>query len=350
MHTQHLGMYFLLALLVGALVLTYFIFQPFLAPLILALIFAVILNPLYRRILRTIPRWPSLASLITVLISIIIILVPVVIIGTQVGIEARNLYTQVSDRDTRTQIQEAANDLERIVARYIPAASGFTQDIPANISQYAEGALQWIIQHIGTAASGVASILLKAFLFFIALYYLLRDGRKLKEQLVHLSPLKDTYDESIADKLELAVNSVIKGNLTIALIQGSLTAIGFTIFGVPNSILWGTVTAIAALIPGLGTGLVFIPTVLFMYFSDHPGSALGLTIWGIVAVGMIDNFLGPQLIGRGVNLHPLLILLSVLGGLAFFGPIGLFLGPLAISLLFAFLSIYADIAQRRARA
>jgi predicted PurR-regulated permease PerM len=350
MHTQHLGMYFLLALLVGALVLTYFIFQPFLAPLVLALIFAVILNPLYRRILHTIPRWPSLASLITVLISIIIILVPVAIIGTQVGIEARNLYTQISDRDTRTQIQTAANDLERVVARYVPAASGFTQDIPANISQYAEGALQWIIQHIGTAASGLASILLKAFLFFIALYYLLRDGRKLKNTLVHLSPLKDTYDESIADKLELAVNSIIKGNLTIALIQGSLTAIGFTIFGVPNSILWGTVTAIAALIPGLGTGLVFIPTVLFMYFSGHTGSALGLTIWGIVAVGMIDNFLGPQLIGRGVNLHPLLVLLSVLGGLAFFGPIGLFLGPLAISLLFAFLSIYADIAQRRARA
>lgn len=346
MHTQHLGMYFLLALLIGAMVLTYLIFQPFLAPLVLAIIFAVILQPLYRRILRSIPRWPSLASLITVLISVVGILAPLGLIGTQVGIEARNLYIQVSDRETRVQLQATANDLERIVAQHVPAASGFTATISSNISQYAETGLQWIIQHIGAAASGLASVLLKFFLFFIALYYLLRDGRKLKTTLIELSPLKDTYDESIADKLELAVNSVIKGNLTIALIQGSLTAIGFTIFGVPNSILWGTVTAIAALIPGLGTGLVFIPTILFMYFTGHPGSALGLTLWGIVAVGMIDNFLGPQLIGRGVNLHPLLVLLSVLGGLAFFGPIGLFLGPLSISLLFAFLSIYAEISKR----
>jgi predicted PurR-regulated permease PerM len=85
-----------------------------------------------------------------------------------------------------------------------------------------------------------------------------------------------------------------------------------------------------------------------MYFSGHSASALGLTLWGIVAVGLIDNFLGPQLVGRGVNLHPLLILLSVLGGLAFFGPVGLFLGPLSISLLFAFISIYAEISKRGA--
>jgi predicted PurR-regulated permease PerM len=348
MPSNRLGVYFLIVLLIATLVLTYFIFQPFLAPLVLAAVFAVVLQPLYRRILRSIPKWPSLASLVTVLISVVGILAPLVLIGTEVGIESQQLYTQLSDRETRRDIQVAAHGLEEVIGNYIPQARGFTGELSNNLSSYAESALQWLIQHIGAAATGVASVVLKFFLFFIALYYLLRDGGKLKEKVVELSPLKDTYDESIFDKLGLAVNSVIKGNLTIALIQGSLTAIGFTIFGVPNSILWGTVTAIAALIPGLGTGLVFIPTVLFMYFTGHPGSAFGLAVWGIVAVGLIDNFLGPQLIGRGVKLHPLLILLSVLGGLAFFGPVGIFLGPLSISLLFAFLSIYAEISKRSA--
>ncbi|OHB20353.1 MAG: hypothetical protein A2854_01195 [Parcubacteria group bacterium RIFCSPHIGHO2_01_FULL_56_18] len=348
MQSNRLGIYFLLALLFASLVLTYFIFQPFLAPLVLAAVFAVVLQPLYRRILRSIPKWPSLASLITVLISVVGILVPLILIGTEIGIEAQDLYGQVSDRETRQQIQRAAFDFENLIGDRIPQARGITQDLSNNLSTYAQNALQWLIQHLGSAASSVASLALKFFLFFIALYYLLRDGKKLKDRIVELSPLKDTYDESIFDKLELAVNSVIKGNLTIALIQGCLTAIGFTIFGVPNSILWGTVTAVAALIPGIGTGLVFIPTVLFMYFTGHTGAALGLTLWGILAVGLIDNFLGPQLIGRGVKLHPLLILLSVLGGLAFFGPVGIFLGPLSISLLFAFLSIYAEISRRSA--
>lgn len=345
MHTRR-GLYFLLALLIGALVLAYFIFEPFLTPLILAAVFAVVLQPLYLHVKSLLPRWPSLSSLITVLISVVGILVPLSLIGTQIGIESRDLYRQLSDRETRTQIQTVVARLELTVSDRFPAARGFSSDLSANLSTYAQTALQWLIQHVGTAASGAASLVLKFVLFFIALYYFLRDGARLKEKIVELSPLKDTYDESIFDKLELAVNSVIRGNLSIALLQGILTGIGFTIFGVPNSVLWGTVAAIAALIPGLGTGLVFVPTVLFMYFVGDSGAAIGLAVWGVLAVGLIDNFLGPQLIGRGVNLHPLLVLLSVLGGLSLFGPIGVFLGPLSLSLLFALLSIYAEISRR----
>ncbi len=327
--------------------LTYFIFQPFLAPLILAAVFAVVLQPLYRRICRAIPRWPSLASLITVLISVVCMLLPLSLVGTQIGIESRNLYLQLSDKETRTEIRTVLSNLEDTIGTRIPAARGFSENLSTNLSSYAESALQWLIQHVGTAASSAASLVLKFFLFFIALYYLLRDGAMLKQTIIDLSPLKDAYDETIFDKLELAVNSVIKGNLSIALIQGVLTAVGFTIFGVPNAVLWGTATADAALSPGRGTGRVLSPTISVMCFTGNEGAALGLTLWGILAVGLIDNFLGPQLIGRGVNLHPLLVLLSVLGGLTFFGPIGIFLGPLSLSLLLAFLSIYSEISGRR---
>ncbi len=344
MHSR--GLYFLLALLVGAIILTYFIFEPFLAPLVLAAVFAVVLQPLYKSIHSSLPRWPSIAALVTVLISVVCTLVPLSIVATEIGIEARGLYIQIADPATRAEIHDSLRDIDAVIGARIPAARGFSNNLSANISDYAQSVLQWVIQHLGTAASGAASLVLKFFLFFIALYYLLRDGARLKQTIIELSPLKDTYDERIFNKLERAVNSVIKGNLTIALIQGVLTSIGFTIFGVPNSVLWGTVTAIAALIPGLGTGTIFVPTIIFMYFTGHAASALGLTLWGVLAVGLIDNFLSPQLIGRGVNLHPLLVLLSVLGGLAFFGPIGLFLGPLSISLLFAFLSIYSEISPK----
>lgn len=346
MHTRIPGLYFLVALLAGTLVLSYFIFEPFLAPMFLAAVFASVLQPLYRRILQKLPLWPSLSALLTVLVAVVCILMPLVFVGTQIGIEARDLYTGFKGGDARAFVQNSALALEEVIVPYVPSARGFSANLSSNLSTYAETALQWVIQHVGSAASGIAGVFLKFFLFFIALYYLLRDGAKLKQKIVELSPLRDTYDEQIFEKLELAVNSVIKGNLTIALLQGVLTGIGFTIFGVPNSFLWGTVAALGALIPGIGTGLVFVPTVLFMFFTGHEPAALGLAIWGVLAVGLIDNFLGPQLIGRGVNLHPLLVLLSVLGGLALFGPVGLFLGPLTLSLLFAFLSIYMDVSQR----
>lgn len=346
MTPRTIGHYFLIALLGGMLLLTFYIFKPFLAPLVLAGAFAIILHPLYLSLLRLMGKWPSIASLLTVLVSVICILVPLGIIGTKIGLETAGLYTTLTDGDGRAQIATVVHSFEEITVRYVPSAAGMTDELAANISAHAQQALTWFIQHLGAAFTGIASLFLSLFIFFIALYFLLRDGVHLKQALVRLSPLDDSYDEAVAHKLVLAVNSVIKGNLTIALIQGVLTAIGFTLFGVPNSILWGAVTAIAALIPGIGTGLVFIPTVIYLLVVGDSMAALGLGIWGVLAVGMIDNFLGPRLIGSGIKLHPLLVLLSVLGGITLFGPVGVFLGPLSLSLLFAFLSIYSDIVKR----
>ncbi len=339
------GQYFLLLLLAGASILTFYIFQPFLTPLILASVFAVVLQPVYRRIHREMSGWPSAAALLTVLLCVVCILVPLAFIGTQVGIEAASLYSSLVHGEGKAEIAHAIHSLENFVGIYVPSAEGFSDRLSEDISAYAKIGLTWFLQHLGTAFSGVASLFLSLFIFFIALYYLLRDGAKVKHALVELSPLRDSYDESVFHKLELAVNSVIKGNLMIALIQGVLSAIGFAIFGVPNPVLWGTVTALAALIPAVGTGLIFIPIILFLFVTGNTFGAVGLSIWGVLAVGLIDNLLGPRLIGSGMKLHPLLVLLSVLGGVTFFGAVGIFLGPLSLSLLFALLSIYSDISK-----
>ncbi len=339
------GQYFLLLLLAGTLAITYFIFEPFLSALVLAAVFAVILQPVYRRIHREMPRWPSIAALLTVLASLVCILVPLAFIGTQIGFEAASLYSSLADGSAKAQLTSFLISLEHMVGIYVPNTESFSAQLSSNIEIYAKSALTWLLQHLGAAFSGVASLFVSLFIFFIALYYLLRDGAHVKQALVELSPLRDAHDESVFHKLELAVNSVIKGNLMIALIQGVLSAIGFAIFGVPNPVLWGTVTAIAALIPAVGTGLIFIPIILFLLVTGNAFGAIGLSIWGALAVGLIDNVLAPRLIGSGMKLHPLLVLLSVLGGVTFFGAVGIFLGPLSLSLLFAFLSIYRDISK-----
>ncbi|HEY4510956.1 MAG TPA: AI-2E family transporter [Candidatus Paceibacterota bacterium] len=346
MNKEVLRPYFLLALLGGALFLTLLIFKPFLSPLILAAIFAVILQSLYTRLTRLLGGSASLASFLTVLVALLCILLPLSFVGGIVGKQAQELYASF-DGGQVAYITALATRAEHILSAYIPGVS-FADGVSANIDAYTRAGIEWLIAHLGAAFSGVASLALSVFIFFVALYYLLRDGTKVKRAIVDYSPLSDRDDELVFDRLELAVNSVIRGNLLIALIQGVLTAIGFTLFGIPQPVLWGAVAGIAALIPGVGTALVILPAVLLLFLTGSIPSSVGLLAWGVVAVGLVDNFLGPRIVGGKLQLHPLLVLLSVLGGLTLFGPLGIFLGPLSLSLLFAFLSIYTNVGKQDA--
>jgi len=284
----------------------------------------------------------SLAAFLTALVIIACIFTPISFLGAQIFNEAKQLYSSLEGAGSQANFNALINVFARTVESFLPGISNYDVNISQTFDEYVKQGLEWITGHLGSAFSGITSLLLDLLVFFMALYYFLRDGKQFKETLVALSPFADHDDEGIFKRLELAVNSVIKGNLTIAIIQGILTAIGFTIFGVPNGALWGTVAAVAALIPAVGTALVLVPGVLFLIITGHIYPAMGLIIWGVVAVGTIDNFLGPKLIGKGMHLHPLLVLLSVLGGIAFYGPIGILIGPLTLSLLFAFLSIYSS--------
>jgi len=345
MQTETLRPYFLMVALLGVLALTTAVFWPFLKPLALAAVFAVVLQGLYQRVSRLLGGWPSTAALFTVVLGTLFIVLPLSLVGTLVADQARGLYVSLEQGGGQSVLTNIAFRVDETFGQSVPGLREFAQTFSTDIDTYVKEALQWIAGHAGDIFSGLSRLLLSFFIFFIALYYLLKDGTRVRQLLIELSPLNDREDVKVFDRLELAINSVIKGNLVIALVQGVLTMIGFTLFGVPNAILWGTVAAVAALIPGIGTGLVFIPAVAILFFTGANVAAFGLLIWGALGVGLIDNFLGPKLVGHGMNLHPLLVLLSVIGGLIYFGPAGIFLGPLTLSLLFALLSIYADISR-----
>lgn len=345
-HVEKIRPYFLLLSLTGVVMLTIGVFWPFLKPLALAAVFAVVLQGIYTRISKMLGGWPSTSALLTVLISIFALLLPLSLVGVLVSNEAHTLYLSLEGAGGgRTVLADMVLRADEMFGSVVPGLGEFAQNTSTNVDMYAKEALRWVTGNAGGIFSSFSKLLLSFFIFFIALYYLLRDGKRVRQILIELSPLSDREDMRVFDRLGLAVNSVIKGNLTIALVQGILTTIGFLLFGVPSALLWGTVAAVAALIPGIGTALVLIPAVVFLFFIGSTSSAIGLLVWGVLAVGLIDNFLGPKLVGKGMNLHPLLVLLSVLGGLSYFGPAGVFLGPLAVSLLFALLSIYADISR-----
>ncbi|MBI3685201.1 AI-2E family transporter [Candidatus Azambacteria bacterium] len=213
-------------------------------------------------------------------------------------------------------------------------------NITLDLNQFLRQGLGWILNNAGAVFSGITQLVFGFLLSMLAFYYFLKDGKKLVSALAVLSPLRDVDDREIFGKLNKAVHSVVLGSLVVAVIQGMLVSIGFYVFGVPNGALWGAIAAVTALIPFIGTAIIVIPAILYLFFTGSIPSGLGLLAWGATAVGLIDNFLTPKLMERGIQIHPLLILFSVLGGLSFFGPIGFLLGPLALSFLFALLDIY----------
>lgn len=342
MENQKLPFYFLLLLLVGTSLLVFSIFRPFLLALILAMTFAVVSQPLHQKIVGYSRQREGLAAFLTTIIIVAFILVPLIFLGIQILQEAERLYSYLTEGNGKDNILNTIRGLVDSLQRIFP----FMRDFSIDVNQYFKQGVGWLLQNIGSIFSNFAKTIVSSFVFIFALYYLLKDGMRLKKTIIALSPLAEADNEAILQKLEGTIASVMKGSLLIALIQGVLTAVGFTIFGIPNAFLWGSVAAIAALIPGLGTALVLVPAVIFLFLSGKTFSAIGLLAWGIGAVGLIDNLLGPKLIGRGTQLHPFLILLSVLGGVGLFGPLGFLLGPLVLSLFFALLDIYSSLISR----
>lgn len=329
-------LYFLLALLAATLALSFYVLRPFISVFILAVVFTVIFQPLYRRILKYCFNHEGLAALLTTIAVAVIILAPLTFLGIRILQELRQLYVSLIEGGSKDNFINVFNDWSENFRHYFLLPPEFS----LNLKQYLKEGLNWLLNNLGILFSNFAAILATFFVFLVSLYYLFKDGQKIKQAAIAYSPLADLDDEIILNKLELAISSVVKGNFTVAFIQGFLTTIGFTIFAVPNAILWGVAASIASLIPSVGTSLVFVPAVILMFINGQVFSAVGLLLWGTLAVGLIDNFLGPKLIGRGMKLHPLFVLFSVFGGLVFFGPVGFIFGPIVLSLLFVLLHIY----------
>ncbi|HEY0908496.1 MAG TPA: AI-2E family transporter [Candidatus Paceibacterota bacterium] len=332
MNTKKLQLYFFIGLLLAVVALTLALFQPFIAPIALAFMAAIVIRPVDQWFLRKLNGRRTWAAVASVLFAMVVILVPLAVLVQQITAESFNFYTDVRDGG----VSGFGYITEYIVQPIQGVFPEFNPDIPGTVQSLADG----LVSNASKIFSSTAGIALSLFVAIVALFYMLRDGAGFRKSIVELSPLSDKYDNDIIEKIERAVNSVVRGSLFTCLLQGTIATVGFLIFGVPHALLWGALTGVVALLPGIGTGLTIIPAVLFLLAQGSIGSAVGLAAWGIVAVGMVDNIIMPIVVGKGFTVHPLLVLLSVIGGLAFFGPVGLFLGPLVIALLSALIEIY----------
>ena len=189
---------------------------------------------------------------------------------------------------------------------------------------------------VGGAARGTLNLVIA----LLGLYFLLIAAEDVWARVKRYLPFAEDDSEDLRIKFYEVTMATVQGVLAVAIVQGILVGIAFAVLGLPNAIVWGTVTAIASVLPLVGSALVWVPAAIVLFATGHVGQAVGLTIFGAVVVGNIDNVMRAVVSKRVGNLHPLTTLLGAFAGIEYLGLIGVLLGPLAITWFFELLVIY----------
>ena len=324
--------YFFTALFIAVLCAVGYLFLPFLGAIAAAMVLATLVYPVYLWVLRKTKR-PNFSALVVVGGVVLAIVLPTIGLFFLLLEEVRTMSYAVSSID----LSGAPEVIERVKGVFVDVLPFATSFELGTLLQEAVSGIGGLVRDVVT---GTADAVFKLFVVIIALFFLLKDGRRFILQFIALSPLADDEDVIIIRKIKMVTFSLIRGTLVVAFLQGLLMGIGFVFFGLPQPVLWGSVAAVGALIPTLGTGIVAIPALIWLVVSGQYLAAFGFFIWTWFIVGLVDNIIGPKLIGTDARIHPLFVLLSVLGGLWVFGIAGFLIGPLLFGLLVALAEIY----------
>lgn len=326
------------------LYLSYRILSPFLEIFIVAAATASLSYPLYARITRRLGGRANLAAALTVVLLVLVVAVPLTIYSSILSREAVNLTHGLNAATIQEYVNRAAErllperlDLKRLVeGRFGPEGILGSSYFKEAVNRVA-GAANRLVQAF---VAGVASALLNFLIFFLFLFFLLRDGRALGKELMRLSPLDDAAERAIFTHLTKTIRAILIGGVVVPIVQGVLAMIGFAVFGLPSPILWGSLVIIGAVIPLAGSAVIWVPATVYLALTGETWQWVGLLVYCIAVISTADNILKPVILREAANFHPLIAFVSVLGGLAAFGVFGFILGPIIASLLLSLIGIY----------
>lgn len=320
----------LLVVILGTLV--FFILKPVVLSVIAGLVLAYIFMPVYNWTLKYIKYRTLTASLISILALAIIIIplwfaVPIMIdqvfevfqLSQNIDFQGfiTSLLPKISEAMTTQIVLSLNSALNKLTSSILNGLVSFLLDLP-------KIALQ---------------IVIVAFVFF----FTLRDKEQLKEFAIGLSPLNKNQEKSLIKQFRDITQTVIYGQIIVGLLQGIFAGIGFLIFGVDNALLLAVLAAIFSIIPLVGPSIVYLPIFLYMFVTTaNPAAAIVFLIYNLVIVSSIDNLIRAKIVSMRTNISQVIILIGMIGGLFFFGVLGLLLGPLILAYFLTILRAYKE--------
>eukprot|EP00831_Metopus_contortus_P015388 TRINITY_DN16395_c0_g1_i1.p3 TRINITY_DN16395_c0_g1~~TRINITY_DN16395_c0_g1_i1.p3 ORF type:complete len:374 (+),score=72.34 TRINITY_DN16395_c0_g1_i1:674-1795(+) len=337
---------FLIILLVFSLYLGFSLVEPFLHTLIFSTVLAVLFTPVFNWALGVCKGHRSMASALTVGIIVFALLLPMtflIIALISQGVESLvALNAWIVQGTYKTFLSwDMIDKYLSMIHESLPFLRIEEVDIQAGILQYSREFAQSLLTFGTGLARDGAKLVLHFLLMVFILFYFMRDGTKMVAYIKHLSPLRARQEDYIIESLKRVARGVLMGCLLVALLQGFAGGIGLAVVGIP-AFFWGGMMALSSLIPVLGTGLVWVPSVCYLFLVGNWKMALFLALWcGIFVVG-IDTILRPIFMREAARVSTFYILIAILGGIYSFGMLGIFYGPLILSFVMVMLQIYIE--------
>jgi len=336
--------YSLLICLLLVLGLSVLVLRHFLVNLTVAASVVIMLTPWNTRLVAILKGRRTLAATLLVLFTVLAILIPFLAAGALVGNQAASLLNWIQPRMTQEAVRQFWTETLPAQFPWLIEIKDWLKLDPERFAELVQPALARsasAVTHLAQSAlAGFAQAMLQLVLFLFILFFLLRDGHLLTQALQDISPLSRTQEREVYDHLARTIKAVLQSMVLVPLAQGLLAMVGFTIFGLPAPLFWGAMLILAAVIPGIGSPLVWLPASVYLLVEGATGRGIGLMIYGTLVISGIDNILKPMILRGSARIHPLLGFLAIIGGILAFGLLGFLIGPIVLSLLLSAVRIY----------
>jgi predicted PurR-regulated permease PerM len=335
---------FITFFIISSLFLTW-LFFPFLPILIIGSVVSSIFRPVYIALVKK--MIPVLASIITCFLIFVILFIP---ISFFVGVISKEAYDIAKSPEVIEKIKTLIEQ-SQVIEKTNILLSFF--DIKLTGAEL-KNAVAEIVKITGLflydQASSIASNVVKFFFNFvimlIVIFFLLMDGHRFIDFIKDLSPLPDEHDDQLIDKFKETAFAILIINGLSGLVQGTMGGTVFALFGFQSPIVWGLVLGLAAFLPIIGIPAIFIPVAIFLILNDRIGAGIFFIVFALTVSFIVDNLIKPKLLGDRVKIHPLLVFLSILGGLNLFGMLGIIYGPLIVTTFLTLTNIYRSTYQK----
>ncbi len=322
-----------IALLVISLLLFLLLIRPFFKPIGVAFIGSILVYPMYKWT-SSVSRSRTFAASVSILTLIVLFVAPLIFITYEVYQELTELLLLLRGSYSPEYVRSLANAVNSL-----PGAS----EIIAGVSETAQRTASYFAAQAFFTIKNFLWFLVEIFVVLITIFFVLRDSSSLLARTHALSPFKKQETDTVLNKIRDTIYATVFGVVVVAMVQGFLGGVGFAILGLKSPVLWGCAMALLAMIPFLGAPVIWFPAVVYLFLHGQFMSALFLFLWGAFVVGLIDNVLRPLIIGGKARLHPLLVFFSAFGGIILLGPVGIFFGPIILSITL----VLADFLEKK---
>jgi predicted PurR-regulated permease PerM len=333
---------FLLVMALAISLLFFRMIQSFILALLLGAIFAGLAYPFYTRLVGWLGGRRSIAAGATIILGLLCVVIPVMVFLGLVADEAVGV-SKTAVPWVEAQVKnpgDLARGLEKIplVEHLAPHKS----QLFAKSGELANKVATFAAASLAGATRGTAEFFLSLFVMLYAMFHFLLGGSADLDRIFRYLPLSDEDRRQTLSTFTSVTRATLLGAIVIGVIQGGLAGAAFAVAGIKGALFWTAMMAVLSIIPGIGVALVWVPAVVCLAVEGRFGAAVGLGLWCALMVGSVDNFLRPQLVGKGAGLPDLLVLLGTLGGLILFGPVGILVGPVIAALFVTMWHLYAS--------